>query len=476
MSDTHTIQSTNIQSTSGRSTGTIAPQNPTSRPTERPTDRSTELPLVEAPAEPDVQAPADEVPAEKPRRPMKRSTKGILAAALGIGAIVSGTVGYRWWQFSSTHESTDNAAIAGHVYQVGSRIPGSVIQVPVEDNQEVQPGQLLVQLDPHDYQVKVQQAQAALNAAQRQAQAAQASISLAGQTTQGQTVEAQGNVSQAIAGISTAQATVAEAQAGVPAAQAELAQAQANLQKAQADFNRYQSLYESGAVSQQQLDSARATYQTAVAQRNAAQQGVAQAQAKLAQAQQGVTQAQAQLAASRGSLQRAQAGYVQTDVNRSQYEAANAAIAQAQATLADAQLQLSYTNITAPAEGRVGRKTVEVGQQVQSGQPMMAIVGDEMWITANFKETQVNKMHQGQAVEIKLDAFPGRTFTGHINSLSPASGSEFALLPPDNATGNFTKVVQRIPVKITFDADSIRGYEGQLSPGMSAEVTVATGE
>lgn len=455
MNDTQTLQ------TNGRGSGVIAPQAPTDRPTEQP--------LVLVPETQDSSHDIPEVRSPKPRR----SVKGILAAALGIGAIVAGTVGYRWWQFSSAHEETDNATIAGHVYQVSSRISGNVTKVPVVDNQEVQPGELLVQLDPHDFQVKVQQAQAALTVAQRQAQAAQANISLAGQTTQGQTTEAQGNVGQAIAGISTAQAAVIEAQAGVPAAEAQLAQANASLQKAQADFNRYQSLYNSGAVSQQQLDSARAAYQTAVAQSDAAQQGVAQARAKLAQAQQGVNQAQAQLAASRGSLQRAQAGNAQTDVTRSQFEAANASIAQAQANLADAQLQLSYTNVTASAQGRVGRKTVEVGQQVTAGQPLMAIVGDDMWIVANFKETQVDEIRPGQAVEIKLDAFPSKTFTGRVDSLSPASGSEFALLPPDNATGNFTKIVQRIPVKITFDADSIHGYESQLSPGMSAEVTVA---
>lgn len=397
----------------------------------------------------------------------------LLAATLGVGAIAAGVAGYHWWQFASTHEQTDNATVTGHLYQISSRIPGTVEAVPVEDNEMVQAGELLVRLDPHDYQVKVQQAQAALVAAQRQAEAAQANISLAGQTTQAKTSEAQGNVSQAIAAISAAQAAVTEAQAGVPAAQAQLAQTEADLQKAQADYNRYQSLYQSGAVSRQQLDAAQAAYRVAEAARTAAQQGVNQAQAKLAQAQQGVSQAQAQLASSRGGLQQAQAGGVQTDVNRSEYGAAQAAITQAQANLAEAQLQLSYTNITAPSTGRVGRKTVEVGERVQTGQPLMAVVGNDVWVVANFKETQVDRMRAGEPVEVELDAFPGRTFTGKVNSLSPASGSEFALLPPDNATGNFTKVVQRIPVKITLDPESIRGYETQITPGMSATVTVA---
>jgi membrane fusion protein, multidrug efflux system len=140
--------------------------------------------------------------------------------------------------------------------------------------------------------------------------------------------------------------------------------------------------------------------------------------------------------------------------------------------LKDAQLQLSYTNITAPAAGRVGRKNVEVGNRVQVGTPMMAIVNNDSWVVANFKETQLEKMKPGKPVEIKLDSFPHHTFKGRVDSISPASGAQFALLPPDNATGNFTKIVQRIPVKVVFDQESIKGYEARITPGMSAEVAV----
>ena len=408
-----------------------------------------------------------------PTPPKKSSAKKfVLLGSLGIGAIAASVFGYRWWQFASTHEETDNATVAGHVYQISSRIPGTVQAVPVDDNQAVTQGQPLIKLDQRDYQVKVSQAQAALVAAQRQAEAAQVTITQSGASAQAQTTEAQGNVSGAIASIAAAQAAVSEAQSGVPAAQAELAQANANLEKLQADYTRYQTLFSSGAIARQQLDSAKAAYDVALAQRSAAQQGINQSQAKLAQVQQGVTSAQAQLAASQGGLQKAQASGVQTDVDRSQYAAANAAIAQAQAKLAEAQLQLSYTTITAPAAGRIGRKTAEVGEQVQAGTPLMAVVGNDLWVTANFKETQLARMHPGSMVEVKLDAFPNHMFTGKVNSLSPASGAEFALLPPDNATGNFTKVVQRIPVKVMLDAASIKGYENQITPGMSAAVTV----
>ncbi|HEY9800188.1 MAG TPA: HlyD family secretion protein [Leptolyngbyaceae cyanobacterium] len=432
---------------------------------------------------------------KKPKKPMK-----LILAGLGVGVIAVGAFGYNYWQYASTHEETDNATVTGNIHQVSSRVPGTIEQVLVNDNQLVQPGQLLVKLDPRDYQVKVQQAQASLDNALRQAQAAQANIALSSETSTGKTTQAQGDVSSATAAIATAQAAVEEAQAGIPAAQAEVklaqagissaqaqvAQANANLEKAQADYNRYQSLYQQGAIPRQQLDTAKATYDVAVAQKSAAVQGVEQAQARLAsarvgvakaqsqlaQAQENVTNAQAKLAASQGGLQQAAASGQDTAVKRSQYEAAKAAIAQAQASLNDAQLQLSYTNITAPSAGRVGKKTAEVGNRVQAGTALMAIVDNDYWLVANFKETQLEQMQPGQPVEIKLDAFPHHTFTGKVDSISPASGAQFALLPPDNATGNFTKVVQRIPVKIIFDQKSIQGYAPRITPGMSAEVSV----
>ncbi|MBH8575290.1 HlyD family secretion protein [Nostocaceae cyanobacterium CENA369] len=462
------------------------------------TSAKVEAPIVtpEAP-ETDVH---QEPEAEKKVTPKKKKPIALIAAVAGVGAIVAGTFGYRYWQYASTHQQTDNATVAGNVHQVSSRIPGTIDKVLVNDNQLVQPGQLLVELDPRDYQSKVQQAIAALANARGQAQAAQANIALASETTTGKTTQAQGDVNSAVAAISTAQAAVREAQAGIPAAQAQVKQAQAgipaaqaqvaqadaNLQKAQADYNRYNQLYQQGAIARQQLDTARAAYDVAVAQKNAAVQGVQQAQAQLAsanvgvakaqsvlaQAQEGVTSAQAKLAASRGGLQQATAGGQDTTAKRSQYEAAKAAIAQAEASLKDAQLQLSYTNVTAPSAGRVGNKNVEIGNRVQAGTPLMAIVDDEKWVVANFKETQLENMKPGEPVEIKLDAFPHHTFSGRVDSISPASGAQFALLPPDNATGNFTKIVQRIPVKILLDQKSIQGYESRITPGMSAEVAV----
>jgi len=521
------------------------------------------LPVIPAP-ETKISAPADvktgtETELQEPLpavTPKKKSKKPLIFAALGLGAIVAGNFGYHYWQYSSIHQETENATVAGHIHQISSRLNGTVGEVLVQDNQQVKPGQLLIKLDPRDYQVKVQQAQAALENARRQAEAAQANISLASQTGQGKTAQAQGDIGSANAAISTAQAaireaqqgvpaaeaTVAEAEAGVPAAQAKVAQAEAgipqaqakvteaeagiaaaqaqlvqaraNLIKTQADYKRYESLQSEGAIASQQLDASKAAYEVATGQTTAAQQGIAQARARLAQATEGVTAAQAavaqaregvkqaeaqvarakvgiasaqakvavaqegistaaaKLATSKGGLQQAQATGEQTKVSRSQYDAAKAAIAQSEASVKDAQLQLSYTNITAPAAGQIGRKSVEVGQRVQSGTPLMAIVSNDLWVVANFKETQLANIKPGQKVEIKLDAFGDRKFEGRVDSFSPASGAQFALLPPDNATGNFTKVVQRIPVKVVFDAESVKGYESRIAPGMSATVNV----
>jgi len=532
---------------------------------EMPIDDTQAKIVPVTPAEPEICAPADvktgaetalQAPPPAVATPQKKSKKPLIFAVLGVGAIAASSFGYQYWQYASIHQETENATVAGHIHQISSRINGTVGEVMVEDNQQVKPGQLLIKLDPRDYQVKVQQAQAALENARRQAEAAQANISLASQTSQGKTTQAQGDISGANAAISTAQAALREAQQGVPAAeatvaeaqagvsvaiakvaqaqagipqaeakvteaaagiaqaQAQLVQAQANLVKTQADYKRYEDLQSEGAIARQQLDSAKAAYDVAVGQTTAAQQGVAQARARLAQAtegvtaaiatvaqaqegvkqaqaevarsqvgiasaeakvavaQEGITTAQAKLATSKGGLQQAEATGEQTKVSRSQYDAAKAAIAQSEASVKDAQLQLSYTNITAPAAGKIGRKSVEVGQRVLSGTPLMAIVGNDLWVIANFKETQLANIKPGQKVEIKLDAFGDRKFEGRVDSFSPASGAQFSLLPPDNATGNFTKIVQRIPVKVVFDADSIKGYESRIAPGMSATVNV----
>jgi membrane fusion protein, multidrug efflux system len=414
--------------------------------------------------------------AEPSPAPFKRFNKKTGLIALGVAiAALAGTFGYRWWNYATTHESTNDAYVTGYIHPISSRVAGTVIHVEVNDNQEVKRGQTLVELDPKDYQVVVQQAQAALQNATRQASAAQATIGLASQTAQANTTQAQGSIGNAIASISSAQATVRQTQAEITTAQDEFVKAQAQEANAKITYQRYEQLYQTGAIPKQQRDDALTAYQVAQAQTQASQQGISNAKAKYQSALEGINQARANLVDSQGKVQQAQASSQQTEVNRRQYEAAQAQIATAAANLKQAQLNLSYTVIKAPVTGRIGNKTVQVGQRIQPDQPLLSVVSDDNWIVANFNETQLGKMQPGEAVDIRVDALSGKTFKGTVNSLSPASGSDFSLLPPDNATGNFTKVVQRIPVKITFDRDSIRGYEDRIVPGLSVEVTVSTG-
>jgi membrane fusion protein, multidrug efflux system len=415
---------------------------------------------------------APETPPPKPKPPFVTPRKLIIFSLLGVGTIVAAVFALRWWHYTQTHQETENAYVSGHVAPVTARISGTVTQVLVDDNQTVTQGSVLVKLDPSDFQVSLQQAQAALEAARRQAEVAKTNIDVVTTNAQGQTTVAQGNIGAADANIATAQAALAEAQAGVPASKAILSQTEANLIKAKQDFQRYNQLYKEGAVPKQQLDTAKASYEALVAQRKSNQEQIRQAQAAVAQARKKLDSAQSSMESSKGNLQQANATGKQTQANRGTYQAALAAIAQAQAQVKNAQLQLGYTAIKSPVAGKIGNKTVEIGQRVQPGQALLSVVQEQPWIIANFKETQLGKMQPGQEAEIKIDAFPNQTFKGKVNSLAPASGAKFALLPPDNATGNFTKIVQRIPVKIVFEPESIRGFEARITPGMSAVVAV----
>ena len=400
--------------------------------------------------------------------------KWLLLGALGIVGIVGSIYGYRCWQFASTHEETDDAYVTANIHPVNARINGTVTEVAVDDNQSVKQGTVLVKLDPHDYQVALQQAQAALDVAKEQAAVAFANINVTSTNAQGQTTQAQGNIDAATASISTAQASLSEAISGVPAAKAQLAQVEANLVKAKLDYDRYNQLAAEGAVPRAQFDATKAAYDALLAQRTATQEQIQQAQARVDQARENLNNAKAKLASTKGTLQQANSVSQQTIVNQRQYQAALAAVEQAQTQVTNAQLQLSYTTIPSVNAGTVGNKTVQVGQRVQTGQTLMSVVSEQPWVVANFKETQLAKMQPGQEVEVKIDSLGDRIFIGKVNSISPASGARFALLPPDNATGNFTKIVQRIPVKIVFDPQNIKGYETKIAPGMSVVATVDT--
>lgn len=394
--------------------------------------------------------------------------------AVGAVALVLAVVfGFRYLSWSLAHEETDDAYLTGHIHPVSPRVAGTVEQVLVDDNQRVAVGQPLVLLDQRDFKVRLDQAQAALQSAEAQAAAASTAISSFRETATAKTTQADGSIQEAKAAISTARATVEVATAGIPRAEADLQQSEAVRHRAELDLHRYQELVAKKQISRQQMDHAQASFDIAVAGKASAEQQVRQALAQLSQAQEGVARAQASLLSAQGSLQSAGAAGIDTRVRVSQFDAAKSAVAQTTAALEDARLQLSYTVIMAPVAGRIGRKSVEVGQRVQIGQPLLAVVQERPWIIANFKETQLEKMRDGQPVEVEIDSFPHHKFHGKVDSLAPGSGNEFALLPPDNATGNFTKIVQRIPVKIVLDDASLKGYENLLTPGMSGIVTVA---
>lgn len=414
--------------------------------------------------------PSTDLPVKHVRRhPLKK----VLLTSLLLGLLsLGGVAGYHAFQNFISHQETDDAYTTGHQHQVSSRINDTVETVLVDDNQHVKKGQVLAVLDPNDYEVKVAQAKAALELAQHQAEAAKTNITLAATTATGKSTEAEAGVVDAQAELKRSEAMLLEAQAAVPKAEAELRAKEAEETRAKADGKRFVTLASQGAVSYQQRDTAIRDFEVAKSSREAAAEALKQTSFKLQQAQQAVKAARAQVTQSHGLVEQAQATHVQTTVNEKQFSVAQASIHQAEAALKDAQLQLSYTKIVSPVDGRIGKKTVEAGQRVQPGQQLMTIVADDIWVVANFKETQLERMRPNQKVEIKVDSFPNHEFAGNVDSVSPGSGASFALLPPDNATGNFTKIVQRVPVKIRFDRNSTKGFENLLVPGMSVVVSV----
>jgi membrane fusion protein, multidrug efflux system len=370
-------------------------------------------------------------------------------------AIVLLVAAYFGLRYLMTYESTDDAQVDGHVMPLSARISGYVTKVNVDDNQYVTAGTVLVEIDPRDYQVAVDQARAALSDAEASAHALNINVPITSVSTTSQTSAAEANVENARAGILAAQQQE-------EAAQAQLAQAEATNTKAQDDLVRYKQLVDKQEISQQLYDQA-----VADAKSNAA--SVAAAKAAAAAAAQQVTQAQSRLAQAEADLQGAQTGPRQVASSRARALAAQANVEQKEATLEQAELNLQYTKIVAPVNGVVS-KSVEVGMNVQPGQQLLTVIPlDDVWITANFKETQLKYMRPGQPVEIKVDA-NGRTYKGHVDSIAGSSGARLSLLPPENATGNYVKVVQRVPVKIVLEPG--QNKDRYLRIGMSVEPKV----
>ena len=370
---------------------------------------------------------------------------------LAVGAILVLLVaGFFAWRYFSTYESTDDAEVDGHMMPVSARISGYVATVNVTDNQMVQPGTVLAEIDPRDYQLAVNQARAALATAEGTAQVLNFSIPLTTVTTSSSLSSSQADVENAQAGISAAQQQY-------EAAQAHLNEAQANDLRARNDLARYKQLVAKQEISQQ-------LYDQAVAAAASSSAAVSAAQASSAAAAQQVTQARSRLAQAQAGLRTSQTAPQQIASVRARALSADAEVKQRQAQLEQAELNLQYTKIVAPTAGVV-MKSVEVGMNVQPGQQLLMLVPlNDVWITANFKETQLKYMRVGQRVDIQVDA-NGRTYHGHIDSIAGSSGARMSLLPPENATGNYVKVVQRIPVKIVLDPG--QNNDLYLRPGMS---------
>lgn len=398
--------------------------------------------------------------------------KLLILSILGVVATIALVAGSCGWRYMSSHESTDDAYVDGNITQISSRIGGTVSQVLIDDNQYVKAGQLLVVLDPRDYDIKIEQAKAALEKNRRQEQADTADVAVTSSTASAQTDTAASEITHANASIASAKSLVANTKAALGMEQAKLDSLQAQKQQNETDLKRYANLSQQGAISKQQYDQAKTNYDVSLAQIAAENQAIQQARANVAKAESDLQQSYSDLSKTKATVKTAQAAHEQTNVKSFISDVSKATVNQAQADLQNAILQRSYCQIVAPVSGRIGKKATHIGEQVQPGEALFTIIPDQSWLTANFKETQIGRMRPGQAVDVTLDAFPGQHFSGHVDSVAPASGAKFALMPAENATGNFTKIVQRLPVKILFDEKSIAQFKKYIAPGLSAQVTV----
>ena len=394
------------------------------------------------------------VPAETngDETPEKKSRRRVII--IGVIALVVIIAGLFYWHSTYT-EDTDDAQVDGNLYQVSARVAGQVVKVDVEEEQMVHAGDPIAEVDPADFQVALQQAQANLADAQAEYEQAKVNVPITSVTTRTQVLTSGSDVQSAVA-------AVQQANAQAQAAQSRIDQAKATAQKSQIDVDRYTPLVAKDVISKQQYDQA-------VATATANQAALIEAERSASASQEQIREAQARLAQARSTAaQSVQTAPKQVAVQQAREQAAEAAVQQAQARVDQAKLNLGYTKIVAPITGIVSRKTVAVGANLSVGQALLTIVPlEDLWVTANFKETQLKKMQINQPVEIEVDAIGGKTFHGHVRQIGGATGSSLSLFPPENATGNYVKVVQRIPVRINFDNLAQEDQNHGLRIGMS---------
>lgn len=409
---------------------------------------------------------------------------------MGLVMVVFGggiPYGRQLWTYYRTHESTDDAYVVGDIVPVSAHVSERVLSVYVDDNQRVEVGQHLAQLDPRDFETRVQQAKAALAVAQGNLNRAELEVGLERQSTHSDAARtraalraAQSAEQEARHAADEARARLRTQAAAVAAARAEVDVQQARLDMARSNFERIQQLMADGVIALQQLDEAKGALHTAQARIRASRQKLLQAQREVERIQvelrtrrQAIERAAARVAEAGAVLEGTRASRQNVAIKQVQVRVARAQVEQKEADLAYAESQLADTVLRAPTAGVITKKRLEVGQMVQAGQTLLAIVPSHpIWVEANFKETQLQGMFPGQPATLQVDAYPGQAFHGTVDSISPGTGSVFSLLPPENATGNFIKVVQRIPVKIALNAASMNG--SVLRPGMSVNVTIGT--
>src|SRR3954462_1875524 len=390
--------------------------------------------------------------------------------ALAAVVVVGGILIYLW--LTAGRVATDDAQIDGHITQVSARVGGTVTKVNVVENQYVEAGTVLVELDPRDYQVAVDRARAELADAQANASGAATGIPLTQVSTATGVQTATGGFEEAQAGVGVADRQVEAARAQLVAAQARQREKEATAVKATRDVERLKGLAAKQEIAQQQYDAAVAAADSARASADAAKSDVSAAESAVAVAEQRARQARGGAAQAQAALQASRTGPEQLRVTKARADVANARVQQMTAALAQAELNFQRTKITAPTAGVISRKSVEAGQVIQPGQPLFALVSlGDVWVTANYKETQLTRVQAGQRAKVKGDGLD-RVFDGHVDSIAAATGAKFSLLPPENATGNYVKVVQRVPVKIVFEPG--QDPDHRLRPGMSVTPTIYT--
>jgi membrane fusion protein, multidrug efflux system len=415
---------------------------------------------------PTIELPlSEEAPKQQPSAKLRR------LLLLGGTVLVAAVAGLFFYYHN--RETTDDAQVDGHITPVASKIYGRVAEVLVQDNELVKAGQVLVKIDPRDYQASLDQAKGALALAESEAQSAGVDVPRTRENVASGTSSADAQLAGAEADLARAQATYDQALTSDLAwAQANVDKSRANAQLARADLARYLPLLEKGEISKQLVDAAKANADATASALKADQEKLAQAVRSVDITKAQLDAAKARVNQAHATVSSAHADVMQVKMRSADAQAKLAKVQQARASLEASQLNLSYTEIVAPVAGVATHKQVEAGQIVQAGQGLLVVVPlQDVWVTANFKETQLKNMKPGQKAEVKVDTY-GKTFPGHVDSIAGATGAVLSLLPPENATGNYVKVVQRIPVKIVLDP--ISPEKAILRPGMNVDATVVT--